>query len=191
MNLPEKYFLFRRKKQYVLYVGNAYPHKNLEKLIEALNIVISEYPNIFLILVGGEDYFYKRLKEKVKEMELEDVVVFWGPADRKELANLYKNATILVFPSFMEGFGLPAVEAMAEGLLVLCSDIPVFHEVLGSAAVYFNPYDANDMADKMSDVLNNPQKYENFKQLGFEQVRRYSWQKLAHQTLVVYQSVLK
>lgn len=191
MNLPEKYFLFRRKKQYVLYVGNAYPHKNLEKLIEALNIVISEYPNIFLILVGGEDYFYKRLKEKVKEMELEDVVVFWGPADRKELANLYKNATILVFPSFMEGFGLPAVEAMAEGLLVLCSDIPVFHEVLGSAAVYFNPYDANDMADKMSDVLNNPQKYENFKTLGFEQVRRYSWQKLAHQTLVVYQSVLK
>ena len=144
-----------------------------------------------LVLVGEQDFFYRRLKEKVKEMELEDVVVFWGPADRKELVNLYKNAIALLFPSLMEGFGLPAVEAMANGCLVLASDIPVFHETLGEAAIYFNPYDTNDIASKLESVLKEPQKYESFKAKGLDQAKRYSWQKLARQTLVVYQSVLK
>jgi len=170
MKLPEKYFL---------YVGNAYPHKNLEKLLEAIS-------SIKFVFVGAEDYFYKRLKEKVKDMGLGNNVIFYGPADRKELVNLYKNAIALVFPSLMEGFGLPAVEAMAQGCLVLVSDIPVFHEVLGEAAIYFNPYDPVDMAEKMSDVLNNPQKYAKFKTLGPELVEGYSWQKMARQTLRVY-----
>jgi len=75
---------------------------------------------------------------------------------------------------------------MAQGCLVLVSDIPVFHEVLGEAAIYFNPYDPVDMAEKMSDVLNNPQKYAKFKTLGPELVEGYSWQKMARQTLRVY-----
>jgi len=177
MKLPEKYFL---------YVGNAYPHKNLERLLEAFSILNSQFSILNLVLVGAEDYFYKRLKEKVKDISLENNVIFYGPADRKELSNLYKNAIALVFPSLMEGFGLPAVEAMAQGCLVLVSDIPVFHEVLGEAAIYFNPYDPVDMAEKMSDVLNNPQKYAKFKTLGPELVEGYSWQKMARQTLRVY-----
>lgn len=180
MNLPEKYFL---------YVGNAYPHKNLERLLEAMLQVTGYKSQVKLVLVGNEDYFYKKLKDKVKEMGLEDVIVFWGPADRKELANLYKNAIALVFPSLMEGFGLPAIEAMANGCLVMVSDIPVFHEVLGEAAVYFNQDDMNDLAEKMIDVIGEPEKYESFKTKGFDQARRYSWQKLARQTLAIYQEL--
>ena len=180
MKLPEKYFL---------YVGNAYPHKNLERLLEVMSNVKCQMSNVQLVLVGAEDYFYKNLKQKVKEMGLEENVIFYGPADRKELSNLYKNAIALVFPSLMEGFGLPAVEAMAQGCLVLVSDIPVFHEVLGEAAIYFNPYDSADMAEKMSDVLNNPQKYAKFKTLGPELVEGYSWQKMARETLKLYKNL--
>jgi len=177
MKLPEKYFL---------YVGNAYPHKNLERLLEAFSILNSQFSILNLVFVGAEDYFYKRLKEKVKDMGLGNNVIFYGAAKREGLTNLYKDAIALVFPSLMEGFGLPAVEAMAQGCLVLVSDIPVFHEVLGEAAIYFNPYDPVDMAEKMSDVLNNPQKYAKFKTLGPELVEGYSWQKMARQTLRVY-----
>lgn len=169
MKLPEKY---------MLYVGNAYPHKNLERLLEAFSHAPSPMSHIKLVLVGSEDYFYKKLKVKVREMGLEEAVIFYGPATREELKNLYKNAIALVFPSLMEGFGLPAVEAMANGCLVLCSNIPVFHEVLGNCAVYFNQFETKDMADKIIDVLNNPQKYESLKTQGKELVKKYSWQKI-------------
>lgn len=191
MKLPEKYFLFRRKKQYVLYVGNAYPHKNLERLLEAISTIHHLSSTIHLVLVGAEDFFYKKLKEKVEEMGLEDVVVFWGLAERSELVNLYKNAIALVFPSLMEGFGLPAVEAMANNCLVLASDIPVFHEILGETAVYFNPNDAEDLVAKLQSVLNEPTMYEDLKYKGFTQIKKYSWEKMASQTLEVYESVLK
>lgn len=185
MKPPEKYFL---------YVGNAYPHKNLERLLLASTKITSRikmFKKFSLVLVGEQDFFYKRLKEKVKEMGFEDVVVFWGPADRKELEILYKNAIALVFPSLMEGFGLPAVEAMNQGCLVLASDIPVFHEVLGEAVVYFNPYNVEDIASKLESILKEPQKYESFKVKGLDQVRRYSWEKLARQTLAVYEKFIK
>lgn len=186
MKLPEKYFL---------YVGNAYPHKNLERLLKAVSSMkykqsfsSNQVESIKYVFVGGEDYFYKKLKEKVREMDLDNDVIFYGSATREELNLLYKNAIALLFPSLMEGFGLPAVEAMANGCLVLCSDIPVFHEILGNGAVYFNPFNAKDMADKISDVLDNPQKYENLKTQGLELVKKYSWQKLAEETLEIYKN---
>ena len=183
MKLPEKYFL---------YVGNAYPHKNLERLLEVMSNVKCSAKggsNVQLVLVGAEDYFYKKLKQKVKEIGLEENVVFYGEATRKELEILYKNAIALVFPSLMEGFGLPAVEAMNQGCLVLASDIPVFHEVLGEAVVYFNPYNVEDIASKLESILKEPQKYESFKVKGLDQVRRYSWENLARQTLAVYEKI--
>lgn len=185
----------RCKKPYLLYVGNAYPHKNLERLIKAFFKLKTPargearqgWQNLKLILVGSEDFFYRRLVNYVKKLRLTDEVIFWGKADRQELISLYKNAIVLVFPSLMEGFGLPAVEALACGCLVLASDIPVFHEILGDAVIYFNPYDVSDMVGKMKDVLENPRKYEIFKKRGLAQVKKYSWSKLASQTLKVYE----
>jgi glycosyltransferase involved in cell wall biosynthesis len=189
MKLPEKYFL---------YVGNAYPHKNLERLLKVMSNVKCSAKggsNVQLVLVGAEDYFYKKLKQKVKEMGLEKNVVFYGEATRGELNNLYKNALALVFPSLMEGFGLPAVEAMANGCLVLASDIPIFHEVLGEAAIYFNPYDVGDIVIKMKTAIiyhtSEYEKCEELRKKGLEQVKQYSWEKLARQTVEVYRSVLK
>ncbi len=179
----------RLKTKYFLYVGNAYPHKNLERLLEAIARIKEQKPEIKLVLVGHEDFFYKKLKEKVAEMKLEQNVLFYGPVKREELPSLYQKALALVFPSLMEGFGLPAIEAIANGCLVLVSDLPVFHEILDEAVLYFNPQDSKNIAEKLEEVYLNPFKYDSLKIQAKSLVVKYSWVKLAQETLKIYQEV--
>jgi len=193
--------------KYFLYVGNAYPHKNLDNLIEAFDLlchpklVSGSQSNrdsdrrgndIKLILVGREDYFYRRLKEKVHKMNLEKDIKFLGEIGDEELANLYKNALALVMPSFMEGFGLSALEAMANECLVLASDISSLKEICGDAAVYFDPYDVKDMLKKMVNIYHSNDTYHYFDHVrrGFERARVFSWKKMAKETLKIYESCL-
>src|SRR3989344_566153 len=178
--------------QYFLYVGNAYPHKNLDRLLEAFSILChpehSEGSHdIRLIFVGKEDYFYKRLKEKVKKVNLEKSVLFYGEVSDEELVELYKNAKALIVPSLMEGFGLPGLEAMANKCLVLSSDIPSLREVYGNAAVYFNPNDVLDMEKKMIEVLGSKVGHD-FVGHGLERTKMFSWEKMAKETLRIYES---
>lgn len=112
-------------------------------------------------------------------MGLTNVVVFFGEANDRELINLYTNAKALVFPSLMEGFGLPAIEALSLGCPVICSDIPIFHEILGSHALYFNPNDPKDLADKL---------YNDIRRNGIEVDARFDWKMMAQQTLQCYES---
>lgn len=179
-----KYKILNTK--YFLYVGNAYPHKNLDRLLQALNILISQYPNISLVLVGKEDYFYKRLKEKVRNMGLEQSVNFLGEVSDEDLSSLYQNALALVIPSLMEGFGLPALEAMANRCLVLSSDIPGLKEVCGNAALYFDPYNLNDIVQKMKKIYPDSDYGVNIEK-GVERTKMFSWQKMAKETLKVYE----
>lgn len=172
-------------KNYFLYVGNAYPHKNLERLLEAFKTLNSD---ISLVLLGKEDYFYKRFKSKVKEMKLSEKVVFLQNVTDEELVNLYKNALALVMPSLMEGFGLPALEAMANNCLVLASDIPSLREVCADAAIYFDPLKTEDIKNKMREILlNDSNHFTKNKNAGFERVKLFSWQKMAKETLAVYE----
>lgn len=175
------------KKPYILYVGNAHPHKNLERLIDAFSKF--NYSDIRLVLVGKEDYFYRRLKKKVAEVNSSDKVVFYGEADDDNLRDLYKNAAALVLPSLMEGFGLPALEAMGQGCLVLCSNIPAFREICADAAIYFDPTSVEDMAQKIEEVIRNKNadKYRELIEKGRKRTQLFSWQKMAQETLEVYQ----
>ena len=173
------------KENMILYVGNAYPHKNLETLL----LAIKNIPDMKLILVGKEDYFYKRLKAKVKKMELENQVYFHGFAKEKELSMLYKKAKALVIPSFIEGFGLPALEAMANNCLVIASDIPVLHEVCEDAAVYFDPNSSDDLSEKLKDL--DSKKFQDKISKGLVRVGQFSWEKTAQQTLKLYKQSLK
>ncbi|MFH0863620.1 MAG: glycosyltransferase family 1 protein [Candidatus Gottesmanbacteria bacterium] len=177
---------FKLNTKYLLYVGNAYPHKNLEKLLEAILNIKHQVLITKLILVGPDDYFYQQLKEKVNQMGLVDKVIFYGSATHEELKDLYKNALALIFPSLMEGFGLPGVEAMANSCPVICSDIPVFHEIYGDAAIYFNTNDANDIADKMKIVVSDQYNKQTIIVKGLLQSQKYSWKKLAEETLEIY-----
>ncbi|MCL4382529.1 MAG: glycosyltransferase family 4 protein [Patescibacteria group bacterium] len=185
-----KYQILNTK--YFLYVGNAYPHKNLERLLEAIASIKYSVLGIKLILVGGEDHFYKQLKKKVEVMGLTESVSFYGPAKREELTSLYQKALALVFPSLMEGFGLPGLEAMASSCLVVCSDIPVFREIYGEGALYFDPQNPKDIAEKLKMVCSNVLKQQNKEEMirkGQEQVKKYSWDKLARETFKIYQEV--
>jgi len=172
--------------KYFLYVGNAYPHKNLDRLVQAFkNLAGGSAGNLKLILVGEKDYFYQRLEAENQS----DNIIFYGKVSDKELAGLYANAIALVAPSLMEGFGLPVLEAMSLNCLVVASDIPAFKEIAGENAIYFNPQDENDIYLKLKDVLENVEKYKQAKiEAAFKRSQQFSWKKAAAQTLNIYES---
>lgn len=171
------------QKEHFLYIGNAYPHKNLEFLLD----VFEELPSAKLILVGKEDYFYKRLKKIAQKRNLSNVQ-FFGYATDSQLSNLYKKAQALIIPSFMEGFGLPALEAMANQCLVLASDIPVLHEVCGDAALYFNPKDRENLKKLIRKIHSNTALYRTKIELGLKRSKEFSWKKTAEQIFSIYES---
>lgn len=181
---------YKIKKPYLLYVGNAYPHKNLVRLAEAFKLLRAvQYPALQLVLVGGEDYFYKKLKkENCDEAGIcfGGGVIFAGFVPDKELACLYQEAAFYIFPSLCEGFGLPPLEAMAYGTPVAASSATCLPEILGQAALYFNALDIEDMAKKISQALLNESFRRRLVAIGFEQVQKYSWQKMAKETKALY-----
>ncbi len=174
------------KEPYFLYVGNAYPHKNLETLLSAFASFHKEkgMSGIKLVLVGNDDFFYRRLKKSAEALGITDAVVFYGPAKDEELAQLYRYTTAFVFPSLMEGFGLPALEALSFGCPVLVSDISVFHEVLGEYATYMDSRSAKSIAVALREVLKR-------KSVPAPSpsalVSSYSWSRLAKETLSIYE----
>jgi len=115
-----------------------------------------------------------------------DQVVFFGFASEKQLADLYRQAELYIFPSFMEGFGLPPLEAMSYELPVVSSDSSCLPEILGEAAMYFNPRDQQSMIKVVRQVLSNQQIQDDLKAQGLKQVQKYSWEKCAQETLAVY-----
>ncbi len=176
-----RYFKERPWGPYLLYVGNAYPHKNLERLILAFEKLSKEKKDLRLVLVGELDYFYQRLK-KISPPG----VIFTDFVTDKELVSLYQNASLYIFPSLCEGFGLPPLEAMTYQRPVVCSQASCLPEILGEAAIYFNPEDINDMIDKIKKVLYDKKIQKNLILKGKEQIRLYSWKKMAQQILDVY-----
>ena len=177
-------------ERYLLYVGNAYPHKNLERLIKAFEILKNQHIALSLVLVGKEDYFYKKLKQKVVTMQLQDKIIFAGGVDDKELAALYKGAYACVMPSLMEGFGLPVLEAMASGCLVIASDIPAHREIVDDAAIYVNPISVEDIVEKVTTIYNNYNGYKSYINKGITRAKNFSWEKMAKETLTVYNDAL-
>jgi glycosyltransferase involved in cell wall biosynthesis len=171
-------------EKYFLYVGNAYPHKNLKRLLKAF---ISLNSDAKLVLVLKKDNFYNKLKQEVKRLDLSENIIFLQNVSDRELGNLYKKALALILPSLMEGFGLPALEAMANNCLVLVSSIPSFKEVCGDAAIYFDPNDINDIAKKITEVYSNDTYYySDKKKRGLERAKLFSWKKMARETLMIY-----
>lgn len=175
-------------KEYLLYVGNAYPHKNLERLILAFNKLVKDFQmDLQLILVGEIDYFYKKIQNKFSDPKQ---IIFTDFVSDKELFALYQNASVYVFPSLCEGFGLPPLEAMAYGIPVVCSSSSCLPEILGKAAVYFNPRNIDDMAEKIRHVLEDKNLQKKLIEQGFKRIKKYNWLKTAQETMDIYLSVV-
>lgn len=178
--------------QYFLYVGNAYPHKNVEFLIDGFAQFIKDNPQhsgAHLVLVGREDYFYKRLK---KTIDPGLNILFLHDIDDNQLAYLYSHAVSFVTASKAEGFGLQLPEAMQLGCPVICSDIPVFKEIGAKAAIYFNLAKKENLAQVLKSVMQMSERdKKTLRDLGKKRAKSFSWDTMVKQTVAVYASFLK
>ncbi len=178
-----------QKTNFIMYVGRPLPHKNLGHLIEAFTILQKTYPSLHLVFVGKKDTMYGQIENGVRAMGTKNVV-FTDFVSEAELRWLYENCAVYVFPSLSEGFGLPGLEAMLHSAPVASSNATCLPEVYGEAAQYFNPLDIQDMATKIAEVLGDEKLRTQLVKKGHEQAKKYSWHRMAEETLLVYKEAL-
>lgn len=177
-------------QQFILYVGNQSDYKNIKSLISAHQQLLHTHPSLQLVLAGKIDKAAQMNRDWVKEKGYENIV-FTGFVDDQILTWLYRHCQVYVFPSLMEGFGLPGLEAMVEGAPVACSNASCLPEVYGDAAQYFDPLNPIDMAHVIDSFLQSKTLRAEFSARGKKHVTTYSWQRLAEQTYRLYLSITK
>ncbi len=164
---------------FILYVGGHSVHKNVPRLIAAfarLNIP----RKVKLVIVGwGTEKDVARTRRAVESCQLTDRVELLPRVSDSELSDLYRNCLLFVFPSLYEGFGLPVLEALKHGAPVVCSKAASLPEVAGSAAVYFNPFSVDDIAQSIASVLSQPTKLAMLRADGPVRAEKFSWGKTA------------
>lgn len=170
-NLPDKF---------ILYVGNVKPHKNIKNAIKAFEIFSEKCKDFYLVIVGKKEGFYKGDKEVFYILEgnksLSKRIIFTGSIGKEDLSLIYNIASLLLFPSLYEGFGLPPLEAMACGCPVVASDIPVIREIYGDAVYYVNPFDPWNMAEGILDVEEDKEMRDELISKGFERAKNFPWE---------------
>lgn len=173
------------KDKYLIYVGNAYPHKNLKKLIEAIKLA-----KIKLKISTSKNIFSKRLKNIIQDKKGEFLVELLGFVDDQKLVKLYQNALGFIYPSLIEGFGFQGLEAIASGTLLLASDISVFKEIYKNNCFYFDPTSPVSISNAIKKVTSISD-VERLKiiEKGQEFIKKYSWLKCTKQTLKIYNSI--
>ena len=174
---------------YLLYIGDIRPYKNLERSLEAfarLNL------RKFKFVIGGkkDPRFYPRIQKKIDEFLLKDKVVFLGYIPQEDLPYLYSEAAAFVFPSLYEGFGLPPLEAMACGCPVVVSNVASLPEICGDAACYVDPYDVESIADGIYRVATDEELRGSLIQQGLQRVKMFSWEKSAREHIKVFEEVI-
>ena len=184
---PKKYSL--PYKKYLLYVGQQSDYKNIKRLGDAHQLLLSKYPDLGLVLVGSKNASAQNNETYFTERGYKNIH-FTGFVSDNELSWLYANAQAYVFPSLMEGFGLPGLEAMGYGTPVISSNASCLPEVYGKAAHYFNPLDTSDIATSIEQVLTDEHLRDRLEKAGYKQLKKYSWKKQAEQTYAVYKKVL-
>jgi len=171
------------EKPYFLFVGNIKPHKNLKTLLKAFERIMDRIPHN-LILIGKDSGFITEDKEvKLIAKSLGDRIIFKGKVNNNELRRFYQNAEAFIFPSLYEGFGLPAIEAMASRCPVLASHAGSLPEICGDAAIYFNPLEPSDIADKIMDFVKNNSVKGRLIEQGLNVAKNFTWQEAGRRTL--------
>lgn len=186
-DLKKKYHL---EKPFLFYTGVWRNHKNLVGLIKAFKIVKEKYElDIDLVLGGKEDPYYPQVRQTWEKLGLKKNIIPVGFIDQKELPIFYNAASAFIIPSFYEGFGLIGLEAFACGTPVISSNRTSLPEILGPAAVYFDPYDPQDIAEKINLVFSDKKMYNELREKGIEQIKRYDWNSMGRDTLDLYKNI--
>lgn len=179
------------KDRFILYVGNAKPHKNLIRLIKAFGnlspAILNEYQ---LVLAGSATKEYLKLHQEIKKSGIAERIVFIGYVPKDDMPHMYNLADILVLVSLYEGFGLPMAEAMACGTPVLASNIAAMPEIVGEAGILVDPHETDSITNGMEMILNNSALKEHMKQKGLERAKAFSSMETAKQVLQVYKEAV-
>jgi glycosyltransferase involved in cell wall biosynthesis len=179
---------YNLKKNFIFYVSRLeHPGKNHIRLIRAYerlrdNINIESQ----LVFVGSDWSGSKKVYEAAKKSEFSKDIIFLGFVPDEDLPYLYKNSSLFIFPSLYEGFGIPILEAMYYKVPVICSNVSSMPEVLGNCGLSFNPYNVNDIADKMKKILFDSKLRHKFIKRGLERIKLFDWKKIAQRTIEVY-----
>jgi len=180
---------FKITKPYFLYVGNVYPYKNVGRLLKAIKMLNEEAgKQAQLVLVGARDIFRERLEREIVRKDVLKYVTLTGYVSDPDLIDLYREAEAYVQPSLSEGFGLTSVEAMSLGTPVVEAKASCLPEVAGDTALFFDPYDPKDIADKLAQVLGNSRLRVQLSKKGLAQAKKFSWRQMAQRTLKVYEA---
>jgi len=178
---------YEEKGNYILYTGNRDGYKNFNNLIKAIAPLLIKY-NFRLICTGSS--FYDTELQMMKNLNISDRVLCNKFTSEDELIALYSKASIFVFPSLYEGFGIPILEAFATGCPALLSNTSSLPEIGGNAAVYFDPYSIDDMRIKIENVLTSTALQKELIKKGKERVKQFSWKKCAQETVDVYKKII-
>ena len=175
------------REDFLLAVSDLYFQKNLHRLLDALVIARQEFPRISLWIAGGapDADYAKTLRRTVAERDLGGHVRFLGHVPPRDLVDLYRRCALFVFPSLVETFGNPLVEAMASGAPIVSSDAAAMPEVLGDAALFFDPRDAPAMAERIAAALRDPDVRRRLGESALVRARHFSWDETARRTVQV------
>lgn len=186
IQLKEKYKLPDR---FLIYVGNIKPHKNLKNLLYAFDKICDD--SLYLVVVGNRNG-YITMDKDIGNLLLNknSKIIFTGFIPEIDLPKFYKMAKALIFPSIYEGFGLPPLEAQACGCPVIVSKIASLPEVYGDSVLYCDPYNVNDIAEKIETLINDDELQVELKIRGLNNVKRFSWQNSAEKILSLFKEIL-
>lgn len=178
-------------RPFFMYVGQWRSHKNLVRLIRAFGLMRHRYNLDYqLVLIGKVDPMSPEVQATIHQLGLQQHVILTGYVPDNELGAFYSAADALVYATLYEGFGIPPLEAMSAGTPVITSNLSCLPEVLGDAALYCDPYDIEDIAAKMQELARSYHLKKTLREAGFKQVKKYSFTKMARETLQLYREVL-
>jgi glycosyltransferase involved in cell wall biosynthesis len=164
-NLPQKY---------IFYPAQCWLHKNHIKLVEAFELVVKKFDDVYLILAGSQQNNYNNLMNRINELKLNEKVKHLGYIDYVDLPYMYKMSNFLVMPTLFESLSIPIYEAFALEVSVCCSDVVALPEQVGNAGLIFNPNDINDMAEKIMIYLNDEKLRKRKARFGFERIINFN-----------------
>ncbi|MFA5925366.1 MAG: glycosyltransferase family 1 protein [Parcubacteria group bacterium] len=183
-NVRKKYNL---PENYLLYIGTLQPRKNIPVIIKAIKGL-----NIKLVIAGNRKAhnFDKKIDETVSKNNLGERVIFPGWIEEKDKPVLLQMADCFVLPSLYEGFGIPIIEAIAAGTPIVCSDIPIFREISGDAALFCDPESSGEFTGNISKILSDQSLKEKLIKSGIESAKKFEWQNMAQKTLAIYKNII-
>ncbi len=188
-NVTDTKSKYKIDSDFILFVGTLQPRKNLSRLIEALSLLKNK--NLKLVVVGKKGWQYEDILSAPQKFGVEGRVMFLDFVSDEDLIGLYKEAKCFILPSLYEGFGLPILEAMKHGCPVITSNVSSMPEAAGDACLYVDPQNVSDISEKIDQITSDPKLSEELVKKGYEQVKKFSWEKTAKTTLSALEELVK